>query len=177
MFWQPWGLTGAVPVWSLLTGCSGIGSTVNITNQKSCNCLLWAFTRESLFLGKRSNYQKELPVAHGMSMAHFCCCQDAEQVDLRPVYPAWLSCGLYHPVQAPAAPVQWTAESSAAGTLIQQSASAQAQAREWEQDQQLHLENRCWSCRNPDCFILTLCIASYYSSISWFSDKFGVLCC
>lgn len=62
----------------------------------------------------------------------------------------WLSCGLCHPVQGPAAPVQWNSSKNFDKTIC----SAEAQAGEREQDQQLHLENGCWSYRKPNCFIL-----------------------
>lgn len=93
-----------------------------------------------------------------MCMAYLCCCQDAEEEGgLRLKHPAGLA---------------------VAGTCSTRAAELwYNNPLERDQDQQLHPENGCWSCRKSDCMILALCIASVYSWFSHFSEKFGVLCC
>lgn len=77
-----------------------------------------------------------------MCMAYLCCCQDAEEEGgLRLKHPAGLA---------------------VAGTCSTRAAELwYNNPLERDQDQQLHPENGCWSCRKPDCMILALCIAVF----------------
>lgn len=60
--------------------CSGIGSTVNITNQNSCNCLQWAFKERAFLLERGQIIKKSCFLGHvECAWPVFGCCQGAEQ--------------------------------------------------------------------------------------------------